>query len=286
VRTEPEDFNFAFNVYVEDHWETIDVNEDYSKGWAALREVKEQLAAKVGSRGKPRLWRGLRQITDDDTVGEEILSLDWTDQKRTCKIVIADETFKTGVDSAERLLHFIEAGHGLSDLYICDAESGDPIDYQTEFDGGRFTVHQAIQRPIGNRAIWPDEDTLESVIKGTWVEIKKWIEDQVGCEVILRISKEGLIPVFKEVKEDQRYEDVEFWIRPLGEVFRPEYMDWSLFSMIRGPNYRQRKGHEFWLKENRRIDRFCVEWFRDQKISGGEEFWMRLDDLSWSAIRR
>jgi hypothetical protein len=151
--------------------------------------------------------------------------LDWTDQKRTGRIIVAGKTFKIVVNNAEDLLHHSEAEYGLSDLYICEAESGDPINYQMEFDGGGFTVHQAIQRPIMNRMLWPDEDTLERVIKGTGAEIKQWIEEQVGCEVSLWFIKEGLIPVFKEVQEEQRYEDREFWVRPTGEIFKQEYKD-------------------------------------------------------------
>jgi hypothetical protein len=68
-----------------------------------------ELAEQAGAKGEPRLWRGLRQIDEEDTVGEEILTLDWTDRKRTCKITIAGETFKTVVDDAGEIITHIEA---------------------------------------------------------------------------------------------------------------------------------------------------------------------------------
>jgi hypothetical protein len=90
----------------------------------------------------------------------------------------------------------------------------------------------------------------------------------------------------KEADDEERYEDVEFWIKPKGEVFQPKYEDWSGFCSIRDPNYRERMGHKFWLSENRRMDEFCANWFRDREIPGSEDFWKELDDLSWAVIRK
>jgi hypothetical protein len=196
-----------------------------------LEKVKEQFAERAGPRGEPRLWRGLRQITEDDIV---------EDQKRTCKIDIADDMFKTVVDKAEAIIQFIEAEHGLTEIYICDAEDGEAIDWAPEFDGRRFAAHQAIQRHPGNHMIWPGETSQESVIKGTGREIKQWVEEQIGCEVIMRIMREGMTPVMKELHEERQYEDVEFLVKPLGKIYHPEYKDWSQFSLVRDPNCRQR----------------------------------------------
>jgi hypothetical protein len=204
VIREPEDFNFTFNVRVEGEWFAVDVNGHWGHGRESLEKVKKELAEQVGSHGEPRLWRGLRQIQEDDVLGEETLTLDWTDQKRTCKITIAGETSKTVVDNAEEIIKFIEAEYGLEDLYMCNAETGEPVDYRTNFDGGDFTVHQAFDRLKENRTVRPEEEKAERIIDGTGAEIRDWIEKQVGCPVDLMVIREGLITVFKEVELDQR----------------------------------------------------------------------------------
>jgi hypothetical protein len=133
---------------------------------------------------------------------------------------------------------------------------------------------------------WPGESTLEMVVKSTGEEIKQWIEDQMGCEVDIQIISVGMVPVLQEIQEEERCEDVEFSAKPKGKIFQPKYEVWSRFSSIRDQNYRERMGRKLWLSENRRIDEFCANWFRDREISGSKEFWTELDDLFWTAIRK
>jgi hypothetical protein len=128
VRPESEEASRLLFIYFEDQYEKGNI--EGTNLCDALKRVKEQFARRAESRGEPRLRRGLRQLERGDEVGNEILTMDWTDQKRTCRIKIWDEIFKTVVDEARDIIMCIEAEYGLQDLYMCD-DDGEPVDHQT-----------------------------------------------------------------------------------------------------------------------------------------------------------
>jgi hypothetical protein len=135
--------------------------------------------------------------------------------------------------------------------------------------------------------LWPGEKEYEGVGKGTGLEIRTRVEEQLESEVDMWVVKEGTIPVFKEIVEDEVYEDAEFTVKPWKEkIFKPEYKDWSLFCSVRDPNYQQRMGHAFWLAENKRWDDFVLGWFRDAKIPGSEGFKEELEAQVRKAIQK
>jgi hypothetical protein len=86
VKKEPEDFRCEFCFKLDGEWVQIDASNNYGRAREALRDIQDNHAEKAGAKGEPRSWRGLRQIQEDYILGEEVLTLDWTDQKRTCKI--------------------------------------------------------------------------------------------------------------------------------------------------------------------------------------------------------
>jgi hemerythrin len=282
---EPRDFNYKACFRINGDWGIVAADNNYGRAREALWDIEDKFAAKVGSHGQPRLWRGLRQIQQDDIIGAETLTLDWTDQKRTCKITINGEMFKTVVDNAEEIITHIEAEYGLTDLYMCDAETGEPVDYRTNFDGGEFTVHQACQRPKGNRAVWSGEENSEKVIKGVGIEIKRWIKSHLECKVDLYIIREGLIPVYKELILYQDYDDVEFLIVPKGDVYKPEYEDCSQFSLIRDPDYQTRRKFKLWQETKRKKEEFVITWFRDHASKESQEYHQERDRLAEEAIQ-
>jgi hypothetical protein len=82
------------------------------------------------------------------------------------------------------------------------------------------------------------------------------------------------------------YEDVEFTVEPLGEIFKPEFKDWSLFCSVRDPNYQQRRGRALWLAEKKRWEAFVLGWFRDAEIPGSENFREGLEAKIWKTIEK
>jgi hypothetical protein len=223
----------------------------------------------------------------EDTIGNETLALDWTDQKRTCQIVVGEKSYETVVDKADELIRFIQAEYGVDELYICDMEIGEPVEDQTNFDWGSFIVLQAHNRLRWNRMPWPGKKEYEGVGKGTGLEIRARVEEQLESEVDMWVIKEGTIPVFKELVEDEVYEDVEFTVKPWREkIFKPVYKDCRLFCSVRDPSCQRRMEHAFWLAENKRWEDFVLGWFRDAEISGSEGFKEELEAQVWKAIQK
>jgi hypothetical protein len=169
-------------------------------------------------------------------------------------------------------------GRACNGIYICDDETGEPVDQTTIFDGSKFTVYQSQGRIMLNRAIWPEENQLEKVIQGTGREVREWIEDQVGCEVDISVMKEGLIPVYRDLKEDEQCEDLELRILPYDDLPmpKPEYKDWT-GDLTRDPDYKARISHRFWLAENKRRDEIRLAWFREMTAEGCKQYWTEFE---------
>jgi hypothetical protein len=282
---ETSDLNYVFCAKIENEWITVDLNEYCGHADEGLKYIKENFTEQAQVRGTPRLWRGLRQIHEWDIIGGEILTLDWTDQKRTCKIRVGGETFKTVVDDAGEIIRHIEMEYGLRNLYMCDNETGYPVDYRTDFDGGEFTVYQAFNRTRMNRAVWPGEEGTEKVIDGVGADIRAWIANELGCWVELWVIREGLIPVCKELEDYKHYTDTEFLIKPLGEVYKPENKNWKLFPSIRDPGWRDRTGYKRWKEEEDKKNEFITNWFARRESKESQEFHQKVQEKVNAALQ-
>jgi hypothetical protein len=215
---------YPIYIYFKGRYEKVCIKSTDPK--EVLKLVKAQFDRRAASRREPRLWRGPKRIKDDDLLGDKVLTLDWTDRKRTCKIRVGEDVYKTVVDRTEDIYRVIAEEYGTANIYICD-EDGDPVDYDTEFDRAEFTSYQAYGRIMKNRMYWPEEDTLKKVIQRTGREIYNWIWDQLGCDFDIQVAKDGLTPVRKNVDMDELYEENEFVTRSDGEMDPPEEKDWE-----------------------------------------------------------